>query len=128
MVNQKLQKSKPRKSRNACNMLINLRRRHLWQILTNQLCCWIFPWRIQLHPRPFLAFLRCSWSNQYQNLLRQPEIKMNNYFLVIRFQIFSMIKVSKNQNDFMKTSFLPKTNKIIVRIFVCYIIGQKSWQ
>ena len=25
-------------------------------------------------------------------------------------------KVSKNRNDFMKTSFLPKTNEIIVRI------------
>ena len=27
-----------------------------------------------------------------------------------------VLKVSKNQNDFMKTLFLPQTNKIIVRI------------
>ena len=36
------------------------------------------------------------------------------------------LKVSKNRNDFMKTSFLPKTNKIIVRISAHYTIGQKS--
>ena len=27
-----------------------------------------------------------------------------------------MLKVSKNRNEFMKTSFLPKSNEIIVRI------------
>ena len=31
-------------------------------------------------------------------------------------RIKCLLKVSKNQNDFMKTSFLPKTNEIIVRI------------
>ena len=34
------------------------------------------------------------------------------------------LKVSKNQNDFMKTSFLSKTNEIIVRISAHYIIAQ----
>ena len=37
------------------------------------------------------------------------------------------VKVSKNQNDFMKTSFLPNTNEIIVRISAHYITGQNSW-
>ena len=36
----------------------------------------------------------------------------------------SGLKVSNNRNDFMKTSFLPKPNKIIVRISTHYI----SWQ
>ena len=36
------------------------------------------------------------------------------------------VKVSKNRNDFMKTSFLPNTNKLIVRISAHYTIGQKS--
>ena len=30
------------------------------------------------------------------------------------------VKVSKNRNDFMETSFLPKTNEIIVRISAHY--------
>ena len=38
------------------------------------------------------------------------------------------LKVSKNRNHFMKTSFLPKTYKIIVRISALWYSGQKSWQ
>ena len=33
-----------------------------------------------------------------------------------------LLKVSKNRNDFVKTSFFPKTNEIIVRISAHYII------
>jgi hypothetical protein len=36
------------------------------------------------------------------------------------------LKVSKNRNDFMKTSFLPKSNAIILRISALTLTGQKS--
>ena len=36
-----------------------------------------------------------------------------------------MLKVSKNRNDFMKTSFLPKTNEIIVRISALLYFWEK---
>ena len=34
------------------------------------------------------------------------------------------IKASKNQNDFIKASFLPKTNKTILRISALLYFGQ----
>ena len=37
--------------------------------------------------------------------------------------ILGLLKVSKNRNDIMKTSFLPKTNEIIVRISAHYSTG-----
>ena len=36
------------------------------------------------------------------------------------------LKVSKNRNDFMKTSFLPKSNAIILKISALKLTGQKS--
>ena len=36
------------------------------------------------------------------------------------------LKVSKFQNDFMKTSFLPKYERKIVRVFALKCVGQKS--
>ena len=51
------------------------------------------------------------------------------YWLEVLTQLVNyLLKVSEDQNDFMKTSFLPKTIEIIVRISTNYIIGQKFWQ
>jgi hypothetical protein len=46
----------------------------------------------------------------------------NSFFFMMQITgpFLSILKVSKNQNDFMKTSFLPKTNKEFLPI------GQKS--
>ena len=56
-------------------------------------------------------------------LVKQKTLPNKTLFFLLKIGI---LKVSKNQNVFMK--FLPKTNKIIIRISAHYIIGQKSWQ
>ena len=40
--------------------------------------------------------------------------------------LYSYLKVSKNRNDFMKTSIFPKTNEIIFRISALFYSGQNS--
>ena len=40
----------------------------------------------------------------------------------------STLKVSKFQNEVMKSSFLPKYEQKIVRISALQYTGQKSWQ
>ena len=50
--------------------------------------------------------------------LKEIELKVcSTKSLDAAMQLKKILKVSKNRNDFMKTSFLPKTNEIIVRIF-----------
>ena len=46
----------------------------------------------------------------------------------IDFSLRRSLKVSKNRSDFMKTSFLTKTNEIIVRISALWYSGQKTCQ
>ena len=49
--------------------------------------------------------------------LKEIELKVcSTKSLDAAMQLKKILKVSKNRNDFMKTSFLPKTNEINVRI------------
>ena len=52
-----------------------------------------------------------------RNALKEIELKVcSTKSLDAAMQLKKILKVSKNRNYFMKTSFLPKTNEIIVRI------------
>ena len=66
-----------------------------------------------------------KWKYSFRNYLNLSSV---SWWPTFKRPLPRYLKISKNRNDFMKTSFLRKTNEIIVRISSLWYSGQKSWQ
>ena len=74
-----------------------------------------------------------TWEKYGLPCLQFWNLNMTDHKVILDFKFKISIKISwnfgKNQNDFMKTSFLPKlkTSKIIVRISALFIQSDSNY-